>query len=75
MKISAFNAFIPNPNRCQKNMIHELDTVMNMVTLKRFINHSQHVSLPFPFNVEQTGNKKFPVWLLIKKMFIHKNHY
>ncbi len=67
MKISVFNAFILSLNRCQKNMIHELDIVMNMVAPKRFINHSQRVSLSFPFYVEQTRNKKFPTGLLVKK--------
>ncbi len=75
MRISAFNVFILNPNRCQKNVIHELNTMMNMVTPKRFVNHSRCVSLSFPFNVEQTGNKKFPMGLLIKEMLIHRNHY
>jgi hypothetical protein len=75
MRINAFNVFIPNPNWCQKNMIQELDTLMNMVTPKRFINHSKRVSLSFPFNVEQTRNNKFPMGLLVKKMLIHRNHY
>jgi hypothetical protein len=75
MRINAFNAFIPNLNRCQKNVIHELDTMMNMVTPKRFVNHSQCVSLSFPFNVEQIRNKKFLVGWLVKKMLIHRNHY
>jgi hypothetical protein len=75
MKINALNAFIPNLNRCQKTVIHELDTTMNMVTPKRFVNHSRHVSLPFPFNVEQIENKKFPMGLFVNKMLIHRNHY
>ncbi len=75
MRINAFNAFIPSPNQCQKNMIHELDTMMNMVTPKRFGNHSRLVSLSFPFHVGQIGNKKFPMRLLVKKMLIHRNHY
>jgi hypothetical protein len=75
MKINAFNVFIPSPNWCQKNMIHKLNMVMNMVTTKRFLNHSQCGSLSFPFNVEQTRNKEFPPRLLVKKIFIHRNHY
>jgi len=59
----------------RKIMIYKLDTVMNMVTTKRFLNHNQCVSLSFPFNVEQTINKEFPTRLLVKKMLIHKNHY
>jgi hypothetical protein len=33
--------------------------------------HTKNICSTFPFNVEQTGNKKFPMGLLVKKMFIH----